>query len=317
MNLGEIGFYTLSEERVRTASATSPIIRAELLLTNKCNLHCPYCRGIRNDWGGEMSLPLAQDWLTLLGQHELKNVRFSGGEPLLYPLLDILVKGCTRLGVERIAISTNGTGQMEDYKKLICLGVNDFSISLDAACCSVGEVMTGGCKDAWEKTSSTIKELSKLTYVTVGIVFTEVNVGQVSEIIKYVQSLGPADIRIIPSAQYNQGMDMLQVQFLGYPILQYRMSKTRNIRGLEKGDTHKCSIVLDDLAIYGQWHFPCVIYFREGGDPIGKIRENFRLERKKWSEDNDIWKDNICQKNCLDVCKEYNNQKFLFSHSCA
>ena len=44
MKLEEIGFYTLDDERAKHASETSPLWRCELLLTNKCNFHCPYCR---------------------------------------------------------------------------------------------------------------------------------------------------------------------------------------------------------------------------------------------------------------------------------
>jgi MoaA/NifB/PqqE/SkfB family radical SAM enzyme len=315
MRLEEIGFYTLSEERARTTSTTSPLMRVELLITDRCNLKCPYCRGVRKDWGGEMSLPLAQEWLSLLGEHQLKNVRFSGGEPLLYPALCELVRGCVRLGVERIAISTNGTAPLDSYKRLVDLGVNDFSISLDAGCCAMGEVMSGGCKGAWEKAVETIREISNLTYVTVGVVLTEVNVEQVVETVRFVESLGPSDIRVIPSAQYNKGMELLKDLSMGYPIFKYRLGKTKAIRGLEEGDSDRCSIVLDDLAIYGQWHFPCVIYFREGGEPIGKIGENFRRERKKWLEGRNSWEDEICRRNCLDVCKEYNNRVALYLES--
>lgn len=307
IRLDEIGFYTISEKRAETCSSRSPIIRAELLVTNKCNLKCPYCRGIRKDWGGEMSFPLAQSWLNILGQHQLKNVRFSGGEPTLYPFLSQLIKGCVNLGVERIAISTNGTVPIYFYKKLIEQGVNDFSISLDSGCCATGEKMTGGIKGSWLKASQAIKELSRLAYVTVGIVFTEENVDEVSDTVNFIESLGPSDIRIIPSAQYNKGMELLCLKDTRLPILKYRMSRQTSIRGLENVDSGKCSLVLDDLAIYGAYHFPCVIYFREGGEPIGRIGDGFRIEREEWFKEHDSWKDVICRNNCLDVCKQYNN----------
>ena len=41
-------------------------------------------------------------------------------------------------------------------------------------------------------------------------------------------------------------------------------------------------MVKDDVAIAGEYHFPCIIYLREGGNPIGKMSENFRRERIKW-----------------------------------
>jgi len=313
MKLEDIGFYTLSDKRAKSCSEESPLARAELLVTDKCNFKCPYCRGIRKDWGGEMSLPLAQEWLGIFGEHNLQNVRFSGGEPTLYPFLGVLVKGCRNIGVSRIALSTNGSAPLGFYRELVRLGVNDFSISLDAGCCSVGEVMSGGKRGSWETASNSIRELSKITYVTVGVVLTEENVGGVLGIVDYVESLGPSDIRIIPSAQYNRGMELLKGRSASSPILKYRISGEKKVRGLEAGDVGKCSIVLDDLAVYGRWHFPCVIQFREGGDPIGEIGGNMRMERKRWSDGHDSLDDPICRDNCLDVCKEHNNRVAFYA----
>ena len=66
MKLEDIGFYTLSNERARKTSVISPIMRAELILTDRCNFRCPYCRGLRKDLCGDMSFPLAQEHLSLL-----------------------------------------------------------------------------------------------------------------------------------------------------------------------------------------------------------------------------------------------------------
>lgn len=55
MQLENIGFYTLTDQRAKTASDTSPMMRGEILLTDKCNFNCPYCRGVRKDCQGEMN----------------------------------------------------------------------------------------------------------------------------------------------------------------------------------------------------------------------------------------------------------------------
>ena len=64
----------------------------------------------------------------------LENIRFSGGEPTLHPNIRDIIGYCTIKGINRIAISTNGSNKFELYKDLIELGANDFSISLDAFC---------------------------------------------------------------------------------------------------------------------------------------------------------------------------------------
>jgi sulfatase maturation enzyme AslB (radical SAM superfamily) len=54
--LENIGFYTLSDDRCKNASSTSPLMRCELVLTDACNFKCPYCRGQRKELRKHMSL---------------------------------------------------------------------------------------------------------------------------------------------------------------------------------------------------------------------------------------------------------------------
>jgi len=314
VKLDNIGFYTLTDKRARNTSGNSPLMRCELLLTDKCNLHCPYCRGMRKDLKGELSLSYAQKVLGLWIEDGLQNVRFSGGEPTLYPYLEFLIKQCRNYDVKRIAISTNGTQSLDYYKRLVDWGVNDFSISLDGGCCAMNMKMNGGA-NSFKKVSRNIQYLSWYNYVTVGTVFNELNVSTAMETIKYIDSLNPSDIRIISSAQYNQALnnllDMPEDILNRHPILKYRINnfrRGRNVRGIRKQDTHKCYLVKDDVAVAGKYHFPCIIYLREGGKPIGTMGKNFRKERIKWFETHDTHKDSICKKNCLDVCVNYNNR---------
>ncbi len=314
MKLEDIGFYTLSEKRAKNTSISSPLMRCELILTDKCNLKCPYCRGLKKELQGEMNLPQAQYVLATWIVEGLQHVRFSGGEPTLYPHLKSLIGGCKSSGVKRIAISTNGTQPLDFYKELADCGVNDFSISLDGGCCSISDKMTGGIH-SFDLVSKNIKELSKYNYVTVGVVFNELNVGNAFETVMYIDSLNPSDIRIISSAQYNKALDNLiglpQEILNRHPILKYRINNyknKRNVRGIRKSDSKRCHLVKDDIAVAGNYHFPCIIYLREGGLPIGKIDGNIREERFKWFQKHNTHKDKICLNQCLDVCQDFNNR---------
>lgn len=100
-----------------------------------------------------------------------------------------------------------------------------------------------------------------------------------------------------------------------YPILRYRVQnflKGRNVRGLQEQDNNRCPLSRDDSIIAGEYHFPCIIYMREGGDPIGKVGSTMREERARWSEKHNTHKDPICKKNCLDVCIDFNNKSREF-----
>ena len=315
--LEDIGFYTLSDYRASQASATSPLWRCEVLLTSRCNFHCPYCRGLRKDCAGDMPLDKALDVIRYWADEGLRNVRFSGGEPTVYPegwLLN-LVTECRVRSVKRVAVSTNGSAPLEYYEMLYSHGVNDFSISLDSGCCAIGEQMVGGIRGSWGIVVENIRALSQLTYVTAGMVFTEENIDTCVDDVMFAHSLGVADIRVIPAAQYNRALHKLQglpADVLDqHPILNYRINHIRDgvhVRGLQATDTNRCPLVLDDMAVAGNWHFPCIIYLREGGDPIGGIGPYMREERKQWYEAHNTHEDAICSRNCLDVCRDYNNK---------
>jgi MoaA/NifB/PqqE/SkfB family radical SAM enzyme len=311
--LEDIGFYTLSDKRALESSVSSPLWRCELILTDRCNFKCPYCRGLRDDICGVMPMERATHILDLWIKEGLRNVRFSGGEPLLYAGLGELVDRAKRGGVRRIAISTNGSASLTAYYDLVSRGVNDLSISLDGCCASTTDRMTGTC-GYWDRIVTNIIALSKITYVTVGMVFTDENVEDCIEAVKFAASLGVSDIRVIPSAQYNEALLKLSAlpdAFLArYPILAYRVRNIRagrHVRGIPDGCENKCCLVLDDMAVAGKYHFPCIIYMREGGDPIGEVSENMRVDRERWMVGHDPSSDPICKRNCIDVCIAHNS----------
>ena len=304
--LEDIGFYTLSDARAKQCSEKSPLWRCELLLTNRCNFNCPYCRGLQdNDLMFDDAVNILELWIT----NGLKNIRFSGGEPTLYTRLIELVEICKNNDVEHIALSTNGSADFSLYKDLFDYGINDFSISLDACCSSTSDMMSG-TKGYWSKVISNIAALSELTYVTTGIVYDERNEREIIDVIELAHNLGVSDIRIIPAAQYARKMDIsVRAELLAkYPILKYRVSGNHKVRGLYNSDTPRCRLVLDDMAVWNNRHYPCIIYLREGGQPIGNVSDKMRHERFLWSENHDSKNDPICLNNCLDVCCEYNNR---------
>lgn len=320
-DLRQIGFYTLSNERAKNASEFSRMKRCEMIITEYCNFKCPYCRGLDNSIYGErkikeLSLAEIKRNIDLWCESEpLENIRFSGGEPTLHKDIVEIIAYSKQKGIKRIAISTNGSNKMSLYRELINAGANDFSISLDACCADDGDKMAGGVIGSWDKVVQNIREISKLTYVTVGVVLTPENIDRTIDTIRFAHELGVADIRIISAAQWNKPIPRLnevpEQIISAHPILAYRINhfmSGRNVRGITEQDSRKCAIVLDDSIIAGDFHFPCVIYMREKGNPIGVVSENMRAERTEWHKNHDCFADDICRKNCLDVCIDYNNK---------
>lgn len=320
-DIKEIGFYTLSDERAKNTSETSQMKRCEMIITEYCNFTCPYCRGLKDEIYGErkikeLSLEEIKHNIDLwcIGK-PLENIRFSGGEPTLHKNIIEIIAYAKKKGIKRIAISTNGSNKIKLYEKLAKAGVNDFSISLDACCAEDGDKMSGGVKGSWDIVIKNIELISKLTYVTVGVVLTPENIDKTIDTIRFAHNLGVSDIRIISAAQWNKPISRLnEVEKEireAHPILDYRIkhfTEGRNVRGMTKEDSNKCALILDDSVIAGDYHFPCVIYMREKGGAVGKVGSNMRSERKAWFEKHDCYKDKICKANCLDVCIDYNNK---------
>ncbi|GGD25915.1 GTP 3',8-cyclase MoaA [Nocardioides daphniae] len=106
-------------------------------LTDRCNLRCTYCMPAEGlDW-----LPpeeqLTDDEvvrLVRLGIERLgiREVRFTGGEPLLRRGLVDIVQRCSRLGAE-LSLTTNGLGLHRSADALARAGLDRVNVSLDTA----------------------------------------------------------------------------------------------------------------------------------------------------------------------------------------
>ena len=111
---------------------------AKISLTDKCNLKCVYC--IPEDevdknklMNNTLSLHDYKFIINGLSQVGIRKIRFTGGEPLLYPHLIELIK-YTRIecNINDIAITTNGIGLDEMAYELKQSGVKTVNISLDS-----------------------------------------------------------------------------------------------------------------------------------------------------------------------------------------
>ena len=276
--LEHIGFYTLTDKRARSANQHTPVSRAEVILTSGCNFKCPYCRELKDNISGVLNINDVKKMIDIWAKDGLVNIRFSGGEPTTYPHLLDAVKYAKLRGAKRVALSTNGSADTKLYQQLIDAGVDDFSISLDACCSSTGDKMAG-VPGQWQKVIDNIRYISKQVYTTVGVVLTKDNLVEAKDTIILAHELGVADIRVISAAQenFNTIPDLPQDVIDVHPILKYRinnLANNRKVRGLQDCDTHKCPLVLDDVAVAKNFHFPCIIYMRERGNPIGKIGED-------------------------------------------
>jgi len=132
MKLEHGGFSTMYDKRVRELSGSSEMKRCELILTDLCTFRCPYCHGIREECRGNIPMEKARMIIDLWTENGLENLRFSCGEPTIWPGLPELVRYSKEKGAGTIGVSSNGFSDISVYNELIDAGVDRFSISLDA-----------------------------------------------------------------------------------------------------------------------------------------------------------------------------------------
>jgi len=318
MKLDDIGFPAITEERAKTASTTSRLQRCELIATDACNLKCTYCKGLSSKYGTTISKNNAEHIISGWIDHGLQHASFSGGEPMCSPYIETFVKMLSDGGVPFISLSTNGTFPVEKYAKLIELGATHFSISIDGRNPYIADKMAG-VDGAWKKVVKSITYLSQHSYVTASTVFNKDNVDDSANIIKFIHSLGVADIRFSSATQFNRlipALELVPEDILKvHPILRFRIGnilKGINMRGISP---KRCWLPLDDMVVSNTLHFPCTMQMREGGCHIGSIigeggsiktMKEIRNERGAWCKSHDCFKDSICNKYCMDFIIAYN-----------
>ena len=114
------------------------IYYARISITDKCNLRCVYCmpedkvyeNNLIND---TLSFNDYKFIINGLSQVGIKKIKFTGGEPLLYPhLIELIKYAHYECNIDDISITTNGIGLNEIAYELKRSGLKSVNISLDS-----------------------------------------------------------------------------------------------------------------------------------------------------------------------------------------
>ena len=106
-------------------------------LTDRCNLRCSYCMPEEGlDWMPASDLLGDEEIVRLIAiavrQLGVREVRFTGGEPLVRRSLESIVSEVARLRPRpRISLTTNGIGLEQRARRLAAAGLDRVNVSLD------------------------------------------------------------------------------------------------------------------------------------------------------------------------------------------
>lgn len=108
-----------------------------IAVTDKCNLRCFYCmpnEGI--DFVKQNELMSYEELLrvvNVLSKQGVSKVRITGGEPFLRKDIMYFIKSLSEIeGINKIAITTNGTHTLKHLDELLKYGVRNFNLSIDS-----------------------------------------------------------------------------------------------------------------------------------------------------------------------------------------
>lgn len=115
---------------VKGATSTSHPIMAHIIPIRRCNLSCAYCNEY-DDYSKPVSLDILKHRLDLLGRLKTGIITLSGGEPLLHPELDEVIRHIRRVGA-LAGLITNGYLLVPDrIESLNDAGLDYLQISID------------------------------------------------------------------------------------------------------------------------------------------------------------------------------------------
>jgi len=164
-------------------------------ITSNCNLNCQYCYNIWKMPDSKLTHynSYKQSLKTLKKLFkiaDIKNIAFTGGEPLMAERFLEIVLYCRMQG-KSITIISNGTyGKLEDYQHLINMGVGLFEIPIHSPTERIHDEMTQ-LSGSWKKSQETIKYIVENGgYVVPVIVLTKFNASVLGETLSFIASLG-------------------------------------------------------------------------------------------------------------------------------
>lgn len=141
-----------------------PVEKLRISLTDRCNFRCTYCMPAEGlPWLAEESVLSNAEILRLTRlfmQGGVRQVRLTGGEPLLRKELLPLVKALAALPLQKLAMTTNATLLPQYAEALYLNGLRSFNVSLDSL---VPERFAQAVRrDALDKVKAGLHQLSTL-----------------------------------------------------------------------------------------------------------------------------------------------------------
>lgn len=316
--------------------------RVTLFTTYKCNLNCIYCKTIQKKRekpypakNNEVSLAHFRDILEMLSAFP-QHIHFTGGEATMVRELPEMVRIAREKGI-LCSITSNGVTDKNVYESLVAAGLSEIRISLDTHDAEKFDriVRRSG---AYARVTKNIRHLIHMRdqqknglFVIINMCVGKYNRHRMAELVRKSLALNPDDIKLITVVQSRDKLgDFIQRQEVieeiedalrefppnSFPLLRYKLKTVFSPDALGMKDLiskqllKNCYIPLTERTLDTTYYYPCSVYLREGGKPLGRIDEDdFETQQAKIVEfmnKSDCLDDPICREYCINCCKKFN-----------
>jgi MoaA/NifB/PqqE/SkfB family radical SAM enzyme len=317
--------------------------RITLFTTYRCNLNCVYCKTIRRTPGipypakdKEIDLPGFKRILEMLSPRPVRHIHFTGGEATLVEELPDMIRLAHQQGI-LCSTTSNGMAPPDVYERLIEAGIDEIRISLDSHEPTEFDRLVR-YPGAYERVVTTIQHLIRLRgrhmhrpFVIINMCIGNRNRHRLPEFVEKSISLGADDIKLITIVQARNTLGYFPEKqgIVGrvntmlkefppsvFPLLRYKLKTVFSSEGLGLKDLtsrqlmKNCFIPLTERTLDTTYYYPCSVYLREGGVPLGRIDEDdLKLQQKKilqFIHDSNCLEDPICREYCINCCRRFN-----------
>ncbi len=230
------------------------IRKLRLSLTDKCNLRCHYCMPVDSTFMDEKKFLSASQYseivseLVDLGVEEL---RLTGGEPLLRPAFEEIVKGISSLKLKKIGLTTNGIFLDRYLDILKDNRVFHLNISLDSLNPENFRNITHG--DYLTRVLGNISRAHKMGFVVKinTVAMKDVNDHELEDFVEFSERTG-IEVRFLELMRIGHARGAQEKQFIPAKDMIARLMETHLLKPIVKeGDSTSFNYLLDNGAQIG------------------------------------------------------------------
>lgn len=180
--------------------------KLRVLVTQRCNLSCLYChKEGQFTKRGEIKPEEFEGLTEIASEFGLDEVKYSGGEPLLYDGLGRLIRSARGAGIARTSVTTNGILLEERLDELKKSGLHELSISLDTLKPETFKTLNRGRSEDFRKVLRGVAKAREYGFpkMNLNMSLTKYNLDEIDDMLAFARNL-QVQIRLISFIPLNE-----------------------------------------------------------------------------------------------------------------